>query len=60
MNFNAIFDPEELQTTTHGWVFNFSISSHILNLRVGDAAVTLEERRQVPACNKATLIDRGC
>ena len=40
-------------------MLNQIVFADILNLRVRDTAVIFEERRQPPARDKATFVDRG-
>src|SRR6516162_645906 len=60
MDFNSFVDPQVLQTTSDGWMFDRPVLVDVLDLRIRDAAVVFEKRRQTPDRDVAALIDRRC
>jgi hypothetical protein len=59
MDFHALVDAQELQTRAYRWMLNRIVSTDVLNLGIGDAAVILEERRQPPTSDVTALVDGG-
>jgi hypothetical protein len=59
VDLDSAFDRQKLQAGSYGRVFNLTIAPHVLDLRIGDTAVVLEEGRQSPTGYVAALVDCG-
>jgi len=59
MNFDALIDFHELQARAHRRVFDAVVPADVLDLQIGNAAVVLEEGRQISASDITAFVDRS-
>src|SRR5580700_11718883 len=58
MNFHPVGDAHVFEASAHRRMLNLAIAADILNLRIRNAAVVLEKRRQPPGGDVARFVDR--
>src|ERR1700683_4815008 len=59
MNFDPVFNAHELQASAHGRMLDQVISGDVLHLRIGNAAVIFEKRRQPTRRDVTGFVDGG-